>query len=69
MIDKPMDQRKVCPVCGCGKVFKGPGWTGIDGDWRSKRVGHEDIESYEDARCRLLTDSWEPPEKRTLMDK
>ncbi len=56
---------KECPVPGCPKEFKGPGWLGIDAHWRSPNVGHEDIESYEDAkRAGLLKDRWQPPEER-----
>ena len=43
--------KKRCPECG--KVLKS-GWTGIDGHWRSRRYGHEDIMSYEEARSLLL---------------
>ncbi len=57
-----MSGNKVCPVCG--QVFK-VGWTGMDAHWRSPRVGHEDIESYEDAkRNGLLTGQWQPPDER-----
>ena len=35
----------VCPECK--RPFK-RGLTGIDGHWRSARVGHEDVMPYED---------------------
>ena len=38
------ESQKVCP--GCGHVFQGNGWDGIDAHWRSK---HEDIMPYEEA--------------------
>ena len=66
-----MSGNRVCPVCG--KNLKGPGWIGIDGHWPShrliywegKRVRHEEVESYEDAKdAGLLLDRWQPPEKR-----
>ena len=60
-----MSDRKACPFPGCGKEFKGPGWLGIDGHWRSPRVGHEDIESYENAKkAGLLLGKWQMPDDR-----
>lgn len=60
-----MTGNKVCPVPHCRKEFKGQGWEGIDAHWRSQRVGHEDIESYEDAKkADLLLGQWRPPEER-----
>ncbi len=63
--------KKICPVCG--KVFNGRGWTGMDAHWRSgeliewqgRKVRHEEIESYEDAKkAGLLEGLWRPPEER-----
>lgn len=59
-----MSGNRECPVCG--REFLGRGWEGIDAHWRSDRVGHEDIESYEDAKeAGLLSGKWRPPEERT----
>jgi hypothetical protein len=39
--------KKVCPVSGCGHVFQGKGWDGIDAHWRAKHEKDLDI-SYEE---------------------
>ena len=58
-----MKGNKVCPVCA--KDFKGRGWESIDAHWRSRRVGHEDIKSYEDAKkAGFLSGQWQPPDER-----
>ena len=63
--------KKTCPVCG--KIFNGRGWEGMDAHWRSRKliewqgrkVRHEEIESYEDAKkAGLLEGLWRPPEER-----
>ena len=38
----PTQRPRICPICG--HKFKGNGWDGIDGHWRSN---HEGIMSYE----------------------
>jgi len=35
-----------------------PGRFGIDGHWRSDRVGHEDVMSYEDALPQILASEY-----------
>ena len=58
-----MSGNRVCPVCG--KEFKGQGWEGIDAHWRSPKLGHEGIESYEDAKkAGLLSGQWRFPGER-----
>jgi len=51
-------QPKQCPECG--KVFRNRhnGWSGIDGHWRSDRVGHDDVMSYEDALPLILASEY-----------
>ena len=60
-----MSDKKMCPVATCPKEFKGRGWEGVDAHWRSPKHGHEDIESYEDAKkAGLLLGQWQLPEER-----
>ncbi len=45
---QPMGKRrgtKVCPAPGCGHVFQGNGWDGIDAHWKAKHA--KDICRYD----------------------
>jgi len=41
----PTEGRRICPIPGCERVFRGNGWDGIDAHWRAR---HENIMCYEE---------------------
>lgn len=49
---------KVCPECGY--EFKGNGWDGIDGHWRSK---HANVMAYEEAWPLISAGAYRPKRK------
>ncbi len=49
---------KVCPECGY--EFKGNGWDGIDGHWRSKHVS---VMAYEEAWPLISAGEYRPKRK------